>query len=72
MNGEYLSGALLFLMFLIASTYALKTDSIRDYTLSLTSRTFGTNSRLFRLQARFMGNAAYVMSFRMVACVVAV
>jgi hypothetical protein len=69
---KYLAVVGLFAAFLVAATYALKANWIRDQLLNWTARAYGTESPSFRLQKWFVGNALYVASFRIVAGVVAI
>jgi len=62
----------LFAAFLVAATYALKAEWIRDQVLNWTAKAYGANSLASRLQRSFVGNAQYVATFRIVAVVVAI
>ena len=62
----------LFVAFLVATTYALKADWIRDQILHWTTRAYGADGMALRLQKWFVGNGVYVASFRIVAGVVAI
>jgi hypothetical protein len=69
---KYFSVVGLFVAFLVAATYALKAEWIRNRILQWTARANGTDGLSFRLQRWFVGNALYVTSFRIVAGVVAI
>jgi hypothetical protein len=69
---EFLPIVGLFAAFLVAATYALKADWVRDQILNWTAKAYGADGLTFRVQKWFVNNALYVTSFRIVAGVVAV
>jgi hypothetical protein len=55
----------------MATVYAFKAQAIRNYTLSVTDRAYGKDSAVYRASRQFTDNNYYLLSFRVVALIVA-
>ena len=62
----------LFLAFLVAALYSLRTEWTKDCFLAWTARAYGNDSIMFRLTKQFIDRPSYTYSMRIVAGLVAI
>jgi len=67
---KLISVAVLLTLSVVAGSYAYWAGELRDRQLRRMERWYGKESRMFRIQSRWMG-ASYVFSFRLVGSLAA-